>query len=51
MLVLLALAMDPKLKLKSILFNIKYFYINMYINENDDDIITKKDVRDGLEKI
>lgn len=42
--------MDPILKLKGELFNMKHFYSNMHINENDDDIIKQKDVRDGLEK-
>lgn len=28
----------------------KYFYTNIYIDKNDDDIIKEKDVTDGSEK-
>lgn len=51
MLSLLALTMDPILKHKGVLFNMKYFYSNMCIIENDNFVLKEKDVRDSLGKI
>ena len=50
LLALMALARDPRLKLKGVIFSMKYFNKNMCIDENDVDVIKAVDVRDGLEK-
>ena len=47
----MALAMDPRLKLRGVLFSMKHFYKNMCIDEKDDDVIKAVDVRDGLDKM
>lgn len=49
-LVFMALTMDPRLKLKNVLFSMKQFYMNICINKNDDDVTKEKAVRDDLEK-
>lgn len=51
MLALLALAMNPRLKHKSVVFSVKHFYMNMCIDKNDDNVIKGKDVSDDLEKM
>ena len=51
LLTLMALAMDHRLKLKGVIFSMKYFYKNMCIDEKGDDVIKVVDVRDGLEKM
>lgn len=48
---MLPLAIDHRLKLKGVLFRMKYFYLNACINENDDDIIKENDIIDGLRKM